>query len=450
MATQMDEALAGKITPEMSKVAKLEGISAKAVASLVAKGFLVIPANRVHLSRGLKPIGIGKSASIKINANIGASQTSSGIDEELEKLAICEKYGADTFMDLTAGVADPDRIRTAMIRKSKIPIGTVPIYQAADWKKEIADLTESDFLRTIEIQARQGVDYMTVHAGILRAHSRLVKNRVTGIVSRGGAMINEWMAENEAENPLYTCFDDILEIASDYDVTLSLGDSLRPGSIADATDKAQLAELKTLGKLVLRCRKAGVQSMVEGPGHVPLNMIQKNVELQKKYCHGAPFYVLGPLVCDIGAGYDHITAAIGGALAAYWGADFLCYVTPKEHLGLPGIADVREGIIASKIAAHAADIARGHPGAAKRDLEMSRARYAMDWQRQFELALDPDRAREYRCGGGLALNADFCTMCGPKFCAMRLHHKTTGKKTANSVNAKPGKSGNLKGKVSRG
>jgi phosphomethylpyrimidine synthase len=287
-------------------------------------------------------------------------------------------------------------------------------------------------LRVIERQARQGVDYMTVHAGILRAHSRLARKRVTGIVSRGGALLDSWMALNGKENPLYGNFDAILEIAREYDVTMSLGDSLRPGSIADATDRAQLAELRTLGKLVLRCRKAGVQSMVEGPGHVPMHMIERNVLLQKKHCFGAPFYVLGPLVCDIGAGYDHITAAIGGAMAAYYGADYLCYVTPKEHLGLPGIEDVRVGIIAGKIAAHAANVSRGVKGAAKRDLAMSRARYDMDWEKQFAIALDPEKAREYRKGNGLPLCADFCTMCGPKFCAMRLHHKTMGRDTYNT------------------
>lgn len=424
MATQMQHAQDGICTDEMELVAKQEGISRRSIMKLIVEGRLVIPANTVHLKQGLVPIGIGEATRVKVNANIGASQTSSCLGIELAKLNACIKYGADTVMDLSAGVRNLDGIRTGIIRKSPIPVGTVPIYQAADMKKDFADLSEKDFLDVIRLQAKQGVDYMTVHAGILRSHSRLAEKRVTGIVSRGGALINSWMEQNEAENPLYTAFDGILDIAEKYDVTLSLGDSLRPGCIADATDSAQLAELKTLGKLVLRCRKRGVQSMVEGPGHVPIHMIEKNVRLQKKYCFGAPFYVLGPLVTDIGAGYDHITSAIGGAIAAFHGADFICYVTPKEHLGLPGIEDVRQGIIASKIAAHAADIAHGEKNAIARDLELSRARYAMDWPRQISLCLDPERAEEYRKENGLSLSADFCSMCGPKFCAMRLHRKT--------------------------
>jgi len=431
MATQMQYAKNGKTTQEMRRVAKKEGLSCEVVRKLLAEGKLVIPANIVHLKHGLSPIGIGEKTSVKINANIGASQTSSCLGAELAKLAICTKYGADTVMDLSAGVPNLDEIRMGIIKKSPIPVGTVPIYQAVERKKDIARLTEKDILGVIELQAKQGVDYMTVHAGILRSHSRLAEKRVTGIVSRGGALINAWMAENDAENPLYTSFDGILDIAEKYDVTISLGDSLRPGCIADATDRAQLAELKTLGKLVQRCRKRGVQSMVEGPGHVPMHMIERNVKLQKKYCFGAPFYVLGPLVTDIGAGYDHITSAIGGAMAAYYGADFICYVTPKEHLGLPDIEDVRQGIIASKIAAHAADIAHGRKDAMRRDLELSKARYDMDWPRQISLCLDPERAEEYRRGNGLSLSADFCSMCGPKFCAMRLHHKASGRKTFN-------------------
>lgn len=423
----------------MRKVAKNESASAEKIRALVASGKLVMPANSVHLAHGLEPIGIGKGASVKINANIGASQTSSCIEGELAKVDACLKYGADTLMDLSAGAKDLDGIRSAIIRHCPIPVGTVPIYQAVEMRKSLADVSSDDMLGAIEKQARQGVDYMTVHAGILRTHTKLAKKRVTGIVSRGGSLLNSWMGERGEENPLYVNFDSILEIAREHDVTLSLGDSLRPGSIADATDSAQLAELRTLGALVKRCRAAGVQSMVEGPGHVPLHMIEKNVRLQKKYCHGAPFYVLGPLVCDIGTGYDHITAAIGGALAAYYGADFICYVTPKEHLGLPGIEDVRQGIIASKIAAHAADIARGFPGAATRDLEMSKARYDMDWERQFALSLDPDRAREYRTQNGLSTCADFCTMCGPGFCAMRLHQKSIGRKTFNQRKGKQGR-----------
>ncbi|MFA5105976.1 MAG: phosphomethylpyrimidine synthase ThiC [Candidatus Micrarchaeia archaeon] len=437
--TQLVEAKRGKATPQMKAVAKAEGMPLARLRTLIASGRLVIPANRVHIERGLKPIGIGEGASVKINANIGASQENSCVQMELEKARVCAKYGADTLMDLSAGVKNLDEIRTEIISHSPMPVGTVPIYQAVESVKNLEDLTSELILKVIEKQARQGVDYMTIHAGILKSHSRLARNRVTGIVSRGGALINGWMANTGMENPLYTGFADILGIAGEYDVTISLGDSLRPGSIADNTDRAQLAELKTLGRLVKECRKAGVQSMVEGPGHIPMHMIEKNVKLEKKYCFGAPFYVLGPLVCDIGAGYDHITAAIGGAIAAYHGADFLCYVTPKEHLGLPDAEDVRQGIIASKIAAHAADIARGIPGSAKRDREMSKARYDMDWERQISLALDPERAAQYRKASGLSVRADFCSMCGPKFCAMRLHHQATGKKTFNQRGGVPGK-----------
>lgn len=429
--TQLEEAKKGKATMQMKQVAKSEAMPLARLQKLVASGRLVIPANRIHIERGLKPIGIGEGASVKINANIGASQANSCVQLELAKVEVCTKYGADTLMDLSAGVPNLDEIRTEIIRHSPIPVGTVPIYQAVESVKNLQDMDAQAMLHVIEKQAKQGVDYMTIHAGITRDNSRLARNRVTGIVSRGGALINSWMADTGEQNPLYSEFDSILEIAGEYDVTISLGDSLRPGSIADNTDRAQIAELKTLGKLVKKCRAAGVQSMVEGPGHIPMHMIEKNVKLEKKYCFGAPFYVLGPLVCDIGAGYDHITAAIGGAIAAYHGADFLCYVTPKEHLGLPNANDVREGIIASRIAAHAADIARGIPGAAKRDLEMSKARYDMDWEKQIALALDPDRAQEYRKASGLSLRADFCSMCGARFCAMRLHHQATGKKTFN-------------------
>jgi phosphomethylpyrimidine synthase len=430
MPTLMQDAADGKITSEMREVAKKENISASKVARLLSSGRLIIPANRRHLKMGLKPVGIGKCASVKVNANIGASQAGSCIEAEMQKLAACLEYGADTVMDLSAGVRNMDEIRVAMIRNSPIPLGTVPIYQAAEGSN-IGKIPERAFIDAIRKQAEQGVDYMTIHAGILRRHAKLANRRVTGIVSRGGAIMNAWMEENGAENPLYENFDEILDVCEKHDVTISLGDSLRPGCTADASDSAQLAELRTLGSLVSRCRKRGVQSMVEGPGHVPIHKIADNVRLQKRICNGAPFYVLGPLVCDVGAGYDHITAAIGGALAAYAGADFLCYVTPKEHLGLPNLADVREGIIASRIAAHAADIAHGIPGAARRDLEMSRARYDMDWEKQFALSLDPKRARGFREANGLSTCADFCSMCGPAYCAMRLHHQSSGRKTFN-------------------
>ncbi len=429
MPTQLETARKGEISREMEIVAGKENIDAGTLRRLIAAGSIIIPANTSHLSKKLSPIGIGKGTTTKINANIGASRVHASIDDELEKIRVCMKYGADTAMDLSTG-GNLDTIRQAIIDESTIPIGTVPTYQVVEEQKTIDELRPEDFLGVIERQAMQGVDYMTIHAGILLEHLPLTKGRVTGVVSRGGSIMQRWMSVHQKENPLYTVFDRILEIFNEHDVTMSLGDSLRPGCLHDSTDKAQVAELKTLGNLVLRCWEKDVQVMVEGPGHIPMHEIKLNVELQKKYCHDAPFYVLGPLVTDISPGYDHISSAIGAAIAGQHGADYLCYVTPKEHLGLPNANDVREGIIAYKIAAHAADIAKGIPGARDRDDELSRARYSMDWERQFALSLDPERAREYRTQD-LSAGADFCSMCGPDFCSMRLDQKTRGIETHN-------------------
>lgn len=419
--SQLHYARQGMITEEMAYVAEREGLPAELIRREVGRGRMIIPANINHPN--LEPMAIGIAARCKVNANIGASPNSSDINEELAKLDLAVKYGADTLMDLSTGGGDLDQIRTAIIQHSPIPIGTVPVYQALEQVHgRVEDLTPEDFLTVIEKQAQQGVDYMTIHAGILIEHLPLVKGRITGIVSRGGGILARWMLHHHRQNPLYTHFDDIIAIFQRYDVSFSLGDSLRPGCLHDATDAAQLAELKTLGELTRRAWQQEVQVMVEGPGHVPMDQIDYNVKKQMEECDGAPFYVLGPLVTDIAAGYDHISSAIGAALAGWSGAAMLCYVTPKEHLGLPDPEDVRQGLIAYKIAAHAADIARHRPGARDRDDAMSRARYSFDWNRQFELALDPERAREYHdqtLPGDIYKTAEFCSMCGPKFCPMQ-------------------------------
>lgn len=419
--SQLHYARQGLITEEMAYVAEREGLPEELIRREVGRGRMIIPANINHPN--LEPMAIGIAAHCKVNANIGASPNSSDITEELAKLALAVKYGADTLMDLSTGGGDLDQIRTAIIQHSPIPIGTVPVYQALEQVHgRVEDLTPEDFLTVIEKQAQQGVDYMTIHAGILIEHLPLVKGRITGIVSRGGGILARWMLHHHRQNPLYTHFDDIIAIFQRYDVSFSLGDSLRPGCLHDATDAAQLAELKTLGELTRRAWQQEVQVMVEGPGHVPMDQIDYNVKKQMEECDGAPFYVLGPLVTDIAAGYDHISSAIGAALAGWSGAAMLCYVTPKEHLGLPDPEDVRQGLIAYKIAAHAADIARHRPGARDRDDAMSRARYSFDWNRQFELALDPERAREYHdqtLPGDIYKTAEFCSMCGPKFCPMQ-------------------------------
>ncbi len=419
--TQLHLAREGVISEEMSRVAARERLPAEEIRAEVARGRMVIPANLNHPE--LDPLGIGIAATCKINANIGNSAVSSDIKKELEKLQLCLVHGADTVMDLSTGGNIPE-IREAIIRASPIPVGTVPIYECLVHVDDVPDLTPRIILDVIESQARQGVDYMTIHAGLLRDHIPLAARRVTGIVSRGGAMMAQWMLSNKAENPLYTHFDEICEIFKRYDVTFSLGDGLRPGCRADASDEAQFAELKVLGELTKKAWAHDVQVMVEGPGHVPLDQIPMNMERERELCHEAPFYVLGPLVTDIAPGYDHITSAIGAAVAAQHGAAMLCYVTPKEHLGLPDLEDVRQGIIADKIAAHAADVARHRPGARDRDDALSRARYAFDWNKQFDLSLDPERARSMHdetLPADHFKTAEFCSMCGPKFCSMRIH-----------------------------
>ncbi|MDZ4806023.1 MAG: phosphomethylpyrimidine synthase ThiC [Candidatus Eisenbacteria bacterium] len=418
--TQMHFARKGVLTPEMEHVARREEMDPELVRSEVARGRMIIPANVNHTS--LEPMGIGVAARCKINANIGNSSTTSNIDGELEKLHAAVHFGADTVMDLSTG-GDIDRIREAIIAQSPVPIGTVPIYQALQEVPRVEDLTAEKLLEVIERQAQQGVDYMTIHAGVLAAHVPLTRNRITGIVSRGGAILAQWMLSHHRQNPLYERFDDICEIFKKYDVSFSLGDGLRPGCLADANDEAQFAELKTLGELTQKAWKHDVQVMVEGPGHVPMHLVEMNVKKEMEVCHEAPFYLLGPLVTDIAPGYDHITSAIGAALAGWAGAAMLCYVTPKEHLGLPDADDVRQGVIAYKIAAHAADVARGRKGARDRDDALSKARFEFDWERQFALSLDPERARtmhDATLPDEAYKSAKFCSMCGPKFCSMRI------------------------------
>lgn len=419
--TQMYYAKQGIITEEMEYVASVEKLSPELVRKEIARGRMIIPANINHKNQ--IPMAIGLAASCKINANIGSSALASNPDEEVEKVKVCQKYGADTAMDLSTG-GDLDEIRRAVIANSEIPIGTVPMYQILhDINNKIEDLTIEKMLEVIERQAKQGVSYFTIHAGFLLQFMPHIAKRKMGIVSRGGSLMAAWMMHYHQENPFYTAYDEILEICRKYDVALSLGDSLRPGCLYDASDEAQLGELKILGELTLRAWEKDVQVMIEGPGHVPLNQIERNMKLERDYCHGAPFYILGPLVTDIAAGYDHISSAIGAAVGGWHGASMLCYVTPKEHLGLPNAKDVREGIIAYKIAAHAADIARGRKGAMDPDNAMSDARYSFDWNKQFELALDPERAKEYHdetLPQDVFKDAEFCSMCGPKFCSYKI------------------------------
>jgi len=418
--TQMSMARRGIITQEMRIVASKEGVSGETIMQRVAKGTVAIPANPFH--RSLDPIGVGEKLHVKINANIGNSETTSCISEEVEKLHTSIKYGADAIMDLSTG-SDIDNIRQAIIKESTIPVGTVPMYQSSAEVRHIFDLTPDDFIAMLEHQAKQGVDFMTIHAGLLKEFLGLIRTRTTGIVSRGGSLLADWMQHYDRQNPFYEYFDRVLDVCEAYDITISLGDGLRPGCLADANDEAQISELKVLGELTKRAWERDVQVMIEGPGHVPMNLIEENVRLEKEYCHNAPFYVLGPLVTDVAPGYDHITGAIGSAIAGAAGADFLCYVTPKEHLGLPEDDDVRTGIIAFKLAAHAADIARGVPHAMDMDNEISKARMAFDWEKQFSLALDPDRAREYRAltmKGPDYKESKWCSMCGNKYCAMRI------------------------------
>lgn len=421
--TQLFYAKNGIITGEMEYVAKIEGLEADFVREQVAIGRAIIPANINH--HNLIPMAIGRAFKCKINANIGSSALSSGLEEEVQKVKTSIKYGADTIMDLSTG-GNLDEIRSAVISNSSVPIGTVPMYQIIHDVGDIKNLDIKSMLKTLEKQARQGVSYFTIHAGFLLKFMPLVAKRKMGIVSRGGSLMASWMLHYHKENPFYEAFDEICEICAKYDVALSLGDSLRPGCLYDATDEAQISELRVLGELQKRAYDKNVQVMIEGPGHVPLNQIQKNMELEQELCNDAPFYVLGPLPTDIGAGYDHITSAIGGTLAAFYGASMLCYVTAKEHLGLPNEKDVREGIIAHKIAAHAADVALGRKGAIERDHAMSDARYNFDWNLQFELALDGEKARELHdetLPDESFKNAEFCSMCGPKFCAYKITRK---------------------------
>ena len=418
--TQMYYARRGELTKQMSYVAKVEGVSENLVMDEVAKGSIIIPANVNHIN--LKPMGIGRKLKTKVNANIGNSSLSSDICAELRKLEICLEFGADTVMDLSTD-GDLDAIRSAIIEHSSVPVGTVPMYEILKEAKEVTNITNELILSVLEKQAKQGVSYFTIHAGFLREFLPLVKKRKMGIVSRGGSLSASYMSKLNRQNPFYEIFDQILEICAKYDVSLSLGDGLRPGCLYDATDEAQLSELKVLGELTLRAWQKDVQVMIEGPGHVPLNQIEYNMKIEQELCHDAPFYVLGPLVSDIGAGYDHITSAIGGTMAAYHGASMLCYVTQKEHLGLPNENDVREGIVAHKIAAHAADVALGKAGAIEKDHAMSDARYAFDWNKQFELSFDPKKARELHDESlpeDAFKSAHFCSMCGPKFCAYKI------------------------------
>ncbi len=416
--TQLEKARLGVVTPEMKRVAEREKhLTVEQVRDEVAAGRMIIPANKVHLGYGLDPMCIGRASLTKINANLGASPVSSGTDEEVEKMRWSVRWGADTVMDLSTG-GDLDACREAILQASPVPIGTVPIYSMIIGRK-IEDLDEKAILDTLLHQAKQGVDYFTIHAGVLREHLPFLEKRLIGIVSRGGSLLAKWMLVHGKQNPMYTLFDDICDIMREYDVSFSLGDGLRPGGLADASDAAQLAELETLGELTERAWKKGVQVMIEGPGHVPFDQIEFNMKLQRSLCHGAPFYVLGPLVTDVFPGYDHITSCIGATSAAYHGASMLCYVTPKEHVGLPKKDDVKQGCVAYKIAAHAADVALGIPGARDWDDELTKARAALHWEKHFELAFDGDTARAFH-DEDLDVDTDFCAMCGHDWCSVRI------------------------------
>ncbi len=426
--TRIETAAKGIITDEVKEVAIAEGITPERLASDIANGFTVIPRNPLHT---IKPVGIGRGLTTKINANIGTSKDRVSFDDELKKLDVLVRYGADAVMDLSTGGPIRD-LRRLLIRQSPLSVGTVPIYEAAVKAVEghgtIAKMTPDSIFDVIEEHAKDGVDFITVHCGLTRKAIERLRNdsRVLDIVSRGGSFLLEWMIYNDRENPLYEHYDRLLEISKKYDVTLSLGDGLRPGCLEDATDRSQIEELLTIGELRDRAVEAGVQVIVEGPGHVPLNQVELNIKIQKEVCKGAPFYVLGPLVTDIAMGYDHIAAAIGGAIAGAAGADFLCYVTPAEHIRLPDIDDVKEGVIASKIAAHAADIAKGIPSAIERDRKMAKCRKNLDWNGQIALSLDPERVRKWRSEVPSA-EQDVCSMCG-EFCAIRTVERALRKK----------------------
>jgi len=429
MTSQLQAARAGTLTKQIKSVATSENLEASLVRDEVAAGRLVIPANKLHLKSNLTPIGIGRLLRTKVNANIGTSTVRSSVEAEIKKMQVALAAGADTIMDLSTG-GNLDQIRRRLLAQCPVPFGTVPIYQVIE-DRNVEEIDGKIILEIIERQAKQGVDFFTIHAGVLKEHLPLLEHRVAGIVSRGGALLAKWMLYHNRQNPLYEMFDDLCDILREYDVCFSLGDGLRPGAIADATDQAQIAELRTLGELTLRAQEKGCQVMVEGPGHVPFDQIQHNMEIQQEICHGAPFYVLGPLVTDIAPGYDHITSAIGGTAAAFYGASFLCYVTPREHLGLPDADDVRAGVIAAKIAAHAADVARGLKGAADRDKRLSIARTGLDWKTHLAESLDPQTAERMhreaceKANGGLkpTLQSDYCSMCGQKWCSVRLNRE---------------------------
>jgi len=420
MENQLEAARGQKITPALRQVATQEGVDEEQLRQLVADGKAIILAN--NRRRDSAPRGVGKGLSVKVNANIGTSPECIDMEKELEKLRVAEAAGADAVMDLSTG-GDLDQIRRAVLSHAHIPIGTVPIYQAAvetvRRKKAITKMEPDELFDVIEKHGADGVDFVTVHCGVTRGSIERLKKqgRITDIVSRGGAFLTEWMIVNEKENPLYEQFDRLVAIAARYDMTLSLGDGLRPGCTADATDRAQVQELLILGELCAEATRQGVQVMIEGPGHVPLNQIETNIMLEKKLCNDAPFYVLGPIVTDVAPGYDHITSAIGGALAGYCGADFICYVTPSEHLGLPSVEDVREGVIVARIAAHSADLAKGRRQAVERNAEISRYRKALDWEGQIRLAIDPEKIRSFR--KERSLRDDVCSMCG-EYCAMKI------------------------------
>ncbi len=419
--TQLEYAKRNKITPLMKSVAKKEGVSARQIQKSLRQGTVVIPLNINHNIN--YPCGVGKGLKTKVNANIGTSTDKSKISNEIEKLKVAIKSGSDTVMDLSVG-GNLVKVRKEILKYSTIPVGTVPVYEisvnAQSRRNNFLDFSIEDILSVLDSQAKQGVDFFTIHAGVTKKSLNILRKhkRVLDIVSRGGAILAAWMNRHKKENPFYEYFDKILDIAYEYDVTLSLGDGLRPGSILDATDKTQISELKNLGKLAARARSRGVQVIIEGPGHVPIHQIKENILLEKEICHGAPFYVLGPLVTDVAAGYDHISGSIGGALAASYGADFLCYVTPSEHLRHPTVDDVKEGVIASRIAAHAADLAKGIKGAIDWDRQMSLARKKRDWNRQIKLSIDPIKAKEYRESSRPRFK-DVCTMCG-KYCSIKM------------------------------
>jgi len=416
--TQLEHARLGLVTKEMRRVAEREPhLTPEQVRDEVAAGRMIIPANRAHLAHHLDAMCIGRAGRTKVNANMGASPVSSGTEEEIEKLRWAERWGADTVMDLSTG-GNLDECRRAILGASTVPIGTVPIYSMIIGRK-LEELDDDAILAMVRHQAEQGVDYFTIHAGVKREHLPLIRRRLIGIVSRGGSLLAKWMLVHGRQNPMYERWEDICAIMRQYDVSFSIGDGLRPGGLADATDEAQLAELATIGELTERAWRCGVQVMVEGPGHVPFDQIEYNMKLERRLCHGAPFYVLGPLVTDIFPGYDHITSCIGATAAAYHGAAMLCYVTPKEHLGLPKKDDVKQGCIAYRIAAHAADVALGIPGTRDRDDELTKARAALNWEKHFELSFDPDTARAYH-DEDLDVDTDFCAMCGHDWCSVRI------------------------------